>query len=122
MAGTVTYSTTRALTVLARLATVKFRILTQVAVLVDSAVNRSVEWAQTVTVERVQTVTQTLVFKRELAIVTMVSSRVVSSGISHTRAAGTQGRSQQFRMPRPVRVLVTSRRNPYLTAVLAIVV
>lgn len=122
MAEMVTYSITRAPTVLARLATVKFHILTRVAVLLTSVVSLSVVLARTVTEERVQMVTQTLVSKRELAIVTLVSLIVVGSGISRTRVAGTQGRLLQFRTPRPVDVLVTSRRNPYQTVVLGIAV
>lgn len=121
-AGMVTYSITRAPTVLARLATVKFHILTRVAVLLTSVVSLSVVLARTVTEERVQMVTQTLVSKRELAIVTLVSLIVVVSGILHTRVAGTQGRLLQFQTLRPVAALVTSRRNPYQTVVLGIAV
>lgn len=122
VAGTVTYSITHAPTVLARLATVKFHILTQVAVLVTSVVSLLVVLVRTVTEDRVQMVTQTLVSKRELAIATTVLSIVASSGISHTRVVRTQGRSQQSPMLRPVGVLVTSRRNRYPTVVLAIAV
>lgn len=118
----VTYSITRAPTVLARLATVKFHILTRVAVLLTSVVSLLVVLARTVTEERVQMVTQTLVSKRELAIVTLVSLIVVGSGILHTRVAGTQGRLLQFQTLRPVAALVTSRRNPYQTVVLGIAV
>lgn len=56
-AGTVTYSITRAPTVLARLATVKFHILTHVAVLVTSVVSLLVVLVRTVTEDRVQMVT-----------------------------------------------------------------
>ena len=122
MAEMVTYSITRAPTVLARLATVKFHILTRVAVLLTSVVSLSVVLARTVTEERVQMVTQTLVSKRELAIVISVLSIVASSGISRTRVAGTQGRLLQFQTLRPVAALVTSRRNPYQTVVLGIAV
>ena len=117
VAEMVTYSITRAPTALARLATVKFRILTQVAVLVTSVVSLLVVLVQAVTEERVQMVTQTLVSKRELAIVISVLSIVAGSGISRTRVAGTQGRLLQFQTLRPVDVLVTSRRNPYPTVV-----
>lgn len=118
----VMFNITRARPVLMRRATVKFHILTRVAVLVTSVVSLSVVLARTVTEERVQMVTQTLVSKRELAIATTVSLIVVGSGISRTRVAGTQGRLLQFRTPRPVDVLVTSRRNPYQTVVLGIAV
>lgn len=63
MAEMVTYSITRAPTVLARLATVKFHILTRVAVLLARVVSLLVVLARTVTEERVQMVTQTLVFQ-----------------------------------------------------------
>lgn len=116
-AETVTYSITRAPIVLTHLATVKFHILTQVAVLVTSVVSLLVVLVRTVTEDRVQMVTQTLVSKRELAIVISVLSIVASSGISRTRVAGTQGRLLQFQTLRPVDVLVTSRRNPYPTVV-----
>lgn len=121
-AGTATYSITRAPTVLARLATVKFHILTRVAVLLTSAVSLLVVLARTVTEERVQMVTQTLASKGKTAIVTLVSLIVASSGISRTRVAGTQGRLLQFQTLRPVAALVTSRRNPYQTVVLGIAV
>lgn len=122
MAEMVTYSITRAPTVLARLATVKFHILTRVAVLLTSVVSLLVVLARTVTEERVQMVTQTLASKGKTAIVTLVSSIVASSGISRTRVAGTQGRLLQFQTLRPVAALVTSRRNPYQTVVLGIAV
>lgn len=121
-AVTVTYSITRAPIVLTHLATVKFHILIQVAVLVTSVVSLLVVLVRTVTEGRVQMVTQTLVSKRELAIVTTVLSIVVGSGILHTRVAGTQGRLLQFQTLRPVAALVTSRRNPYQTVVLGIAV
>lgn len=121
-AVTVTYNTTRAPIVLTHLATVKFHILIQVAVLVTSVVSLLVVLVRTVTEGRVQMVTQTLVSKRELAIVTTVLSIVVGSGILHTRVAGTQGRLLQFQTLRPVAALVTSRRNPYQTVVLGIAV
>lgn len=121
-AGTVTYSITRAPIVLTHLATAKFHILTQVAVLVTSVVSLLVVLVLMVTVERVQTGTQTLVSKRELDIVISVLSIVASSGILHTRVAGTLGKLHQFRTPRPVDVLVTSRRNPYPTVVMGIAV
>lgn len=122
MAEMVTYSITRAPIVLTHLATVKFHILIQVAVLVASVVSLLVVLVRTVTEGRVQMVTQTLVSKRELAIVTTVLSIVVGSGILHTRVAGTQGRLLQFQTLRPVAALVTSRRNPYQTVVLGIAV
>lgn len=121
-AGTVTYSITRAPIALMHPATVKFHILTQVAVLVTSVVSLLAVLVRTVTEGRVQMVTQTLVSNREIAIVTTVLSIVVSGGISHTRVERTQGRSLQFQTLRPVDVLVTSRRNPYPTVVLAIAV
>lgn len=121
-AGTVTYSITRAPIVLTHLATVKFHILTQVAVLVTRVVSLLVVLVRTVTEDRVQTVTQTLVSKGKIAIVTLVSSIVVSSGISHTRVERIQGRLLQFQTLRPGDVLVTSRRNRNPTVVLAIAV
>ena len=117
VAGTVTYSITRAPTALAHLATVKFRTLTQVAVLVTSVVSLLVVLVRMVTEGRAQMDTQTLVSNRELAIVILVLSIVASSGISHTRAVGTLGKLHQFQTPRPVDVLVISRRNPYPTVV-----
>lgn len=122
VAVTVTYSITHAPTVLARLATVKFHILTQVAVLVTSVVSLLVVLVRTVTEDRVQMVTQTLVSKRELAIVTTLFTIVASSGISHTRVERIQGRLLHFQTLRPGDVLITSRRHRYPTVVLAIAV
>lgn len=119
-AVTVTYSITRAPIVLTHLATVKFHILTQVAVLVTSVVSLLVVLVRTVTEDRVQMVTQTLVSKGKIAIVTTVLSIVASSGISHTRVERIQGRLLQFQTLRPGDVLVTSRRNRNPTVVLAI--
>lgn len=121
-AVTVTYSITRAPIVLTHLATVKFHILTQVAVLVTSVVSLLVVLVRTVTEDRVQMVTQTLVSKGKIAIVTTVLSIVASGGISHTRVERIQGRLLQFQTLRPGDVLVTSRRNRYPTVVLAIAV
>lgn len=119
---TVTYSITRAPIVLTHLVTVRFRILTQVAVLVTSVVSLLMVLVRTVTEDRVQMVTQTLVSKGNIAIVTTVLSIVAGSGILHTRVAGTLGKLPQSRTPRPVDVPVTSRRNPYPTGVLDIAV
>lgn len=121
-AVTVTYSITRAPIVLTHLATVKFHILTQVAVLVTSVVILFMVLVRTVTEDRVQMVTQTLVSKGKIAIVTTLFSIVASSGISHTRVESIQGRLLQFQTLRPVAALVTSRRNPYQTVVLGIAV